>query len=263
MLKVLFFGDVYGRPGRRALKKAVPKLKKHYDTDIVIANVENAAHGVGITKKTLAELMDAGIDFATSGNHIFNRKDGIELLNEKDPVLIRPANYPPGAPGVGYKIIPIRTQKLLVVNVMGRVFMKEDLDCPFRAMDTILDEVGSDIKNIVVDFHAEVTSEMIALGMYLDGRVSAVFGTHTHVPTQDFKILPGGTAYVTDVGMVGPTNSVLGVDKDIILRRYLTQMSESMEVADSPQAEVNAVYFEIDSKGKASKIEKIYEVYDV
>ncbi|MBU1167408.1 TIGR00282 family metallophosphoesterase [Patescibacteria group bacterium] len=262
-MKLIFFGDIVGKSGRRAVTKVLPGLKEKYQPDLVIANGENLAHGMGITEKTIAEGLEAGIDFFTSGNHIFDRNEAVKILEDKDAKIIRPANYPPQVPGQGFKVLPIRTAKLLVVNLMGRVFIKEDYDCPFRAIDKILEEKDNDVKAVLVDFHAEATSESIALGKYLDGRVSAFLGTHTHVPTQDFRIMPKGTAYVTDVGMVGDYDSILGFDKETLTKRYLTQVSRSFEVSEGPEVEVNAIYLEIDLQGQTQKIEKIYEIVEV
>ncbi len=263
MLKIIFFGDIYGRPGREALKKYIPIAKKKYDPDFVMANGENMAHGSGVTRSTLEECQSAGVEFFTSGNHIFSKKEAIELLEKKEPVLIRPANYPEGVPGTGYQIIQIRTQKLAVINIMGRVFIREDLDDPFAKIETILSEIDPDVKNIFVDFHTEATSEFIAMRYFLDGKVSAIVGTHTHVPTQDFHVSEAGTFSVTDVGMTGPANSVLGVDASLILAKFRTQMPTKHEVAETDQAEINAVYLEIDSDGKVAHFEKIYEFIDM
>lgn len=259
MLKIIFFGDVFGRPGREALEAFIPEVKKKYDPDLIIANGENMAHGSGVTKKTFEQCVDAGVDFFTSGNHIFSKKEAIELLEEKNPKIVRPANYPAGTPGNGYQIVQIRTKKIAVVNLMGRVFFREDLDDPFRKIDEILEEVGKETNNIFVDFHTEVTSEIVAMKYYLDGRVSALVGTHTHVPTQDFHVTKKGTFFVSDSGMVGPKDSILGVDPDIIIQKYLTQIPVRHEVAESDEAEVNAIYLEIENDGKISSFEKIYE----
>ncbi len=254
-----------GRPGRQATKKFLPELKDKYDPDLTIANIENIAHGIGITKKTTEEIKELGIDVFTSGNHIFKKKDAYDIVARKDIRILRPANYPPEVPGKGYDVFEVRTNKVLVVNLMGRVFIKEDFDCPFRKWQAIKEELGEDMPKIsIIDFHAEATSEKAAFGLFVDGEVSAVIGTHTHVPTQDFKIMPGGTAYVSDIGMIGPVDSVIGVDKDIIIKQFLTQVQESQEVADKNQCEANAIYLEVDDKtGKTKKIEKIYQTVDI
>ena len=260
-LKILFFGDISGRIGRNAVTKILPSLKKKLDLDLVIANAENIAHGVGITEKTLQELTDAGVDFFTSGDHFFDKKDVLGILEDKNSPLVRPANFPPGVPGVGAKLFEIGTKKVLVINLIGRVFLKGNYDCPFRKADEILDEFKNEnLSAIIVDFHAEATSEKNGLAQYLDGRVSAVFGTHTHIGTDDWQILPGGTAFVTDVGMVGAKDSILGVDKKGILKTFLTQIPEVHEIPEEGICTVNAVYFEINPKThEAVKIKKIKE----
>lgn len=260
-LKIIFFGDVSGKIGRRAVTKILPELKKKYKPDLVLANAENLAHGVGTTEKTLSELTLAGVDFFTSGDHAFDKKEAIEILERKDSPLLRPANYPPGVPGSGAKVLEIGTKKVLVINLLGRVFMKNQYDCPFRKADEILLEHKDDnLAAVLVDFHAEATSEKNGLAQYLDGRVSAVLGTHTHVGTDDWQIMPGGTAYATDVGMVGAKDSILGVDKKGIIRNFLTQISEAHEIPEEGVCLVNAVYMEIDPRTKrAKKIKKIKE----
>lgn len=260
-LKILFFGDVVGRAGREALKKTVPQLKETYQPELAIANAENLAHGKGVTSKTLEGIQEAGIDIFTSGNHIWKKTEGLSILNEKDSPVIRPANYPPGVPGKGYKIIEIGTKKVLIINLMGRVFIQEDIDCPFRKLDEILEETKKEnLKAVIVDFHGEATSEKIAFGWYADGRTSAVIGTHTHIVTADEKILPKGTAYITDAGMVGLKESVLGVDKDTVIKRFLTQLPLNHEIPEEGLVTVNALYLEIDTKtSKAKKLERIKE----
>ena len=255
------FGDISGRIGRHAVANILPTLKKKLDPDLVIANAENIAHGVGITEKTLNELALAGVDFFTSGDHVFDKKEAIGILEDKNSSLIRPANFPPGVPGVGAKMFEIGTKKVLVINLIGRVFLKNQYDCPFRKADEILDEFKNEnLSAIIVDFHAEATSEKNGLAQYLDGRVSAVLGTHTHIGTDDWQILDGGTAFVTDIGMVGAKDSILGVEKDGIIKTFLTQMSEAHEIPEEGICLVNAIYLEIDSKTKqAKKIKKIKE----
>jgi metallophosphoesterase (TIGR00282 family) len=253
-MKILFFGDVVGKIGRRALKKIIPEYKKKYKPDLIMANVENAAHGIGITKKILQELTEAGIDFFTSGNHIF-KKSGVEdLLVTKDSVIIRPANYLTKVPGQDYKIVEIGSRSILIVNLMGQVFIKEEFDSPFKKIDEILEEVDQkNLAGIVVDFHAEATSEKVAFGWHVNGKVSAVLGTHTHVPTADAKILPQGTAYITDVGMVGAVDSVIGDKKEPILASFLTEVSHRIEIPEEGEVEVDAVLLEIDPKTKKAK----------
>jgi metallophosphoesterase (TIGR00282 family) len=250
---ILAIGDIIGKPGRRALSQLLPDLRQQYGLDLVIANGENAAGGIGLTPETAKELLDAGTDVITSGNHIWAQKEIFPYLEGQMPIL-RPLNYPPGVPGRGYIVI----NSVAVVNIMGRTFMG-DLDCPFRAMDKLLSELKEKI--IVVDFHAEATSEKMAMGRYLDGRVSAVLGTHTHVGTIDSQILAGGTAYVTDIGMTGPTDSIIGDDTDAVLQRFLTGIHHRLSVGKGKSA-LNAVMVDIDENGRAKTIERIYREVD-
>lgn len=264
-MKILFFGDVAGKIGRHAVAKILPQLKKKYDPDLVLANAENLAHGVGITLKTLNEMIEAGVEFFTSGDHVFDKKEVVEILEKKDSLLLRPANFSSGAPGVGAKLLEIGTKKVLVINLIGRVFFKNQYDCPFRGADEILEEYKNiNLSAIIVDFHAEATSEKNALAQYLDGRVSAVLGTHTHVGTDDLQILPGGTAFVTDIGMIGAKNSIIGVDKKNIIKNFLTQMPQLHEIPEEGTCIVNAIYLEINPKTKkAVKIKKIKEEIEI
>ena len=214
-MRLLMVGDVVGRPGRKALAELLPRLRDEKEIDLVLANGENSAGGIGITPATTAELLKAGVDFITSGNHVWRHKEIIPVL-EAESRLVRPLNMPPGVPGRGHVI----ADKVMVVNLLGRVFM-DPFDCPFRAMDQLLQEANPRPKTVIVDFHAEATAEKIALGWYLDGRVSAVLGTHTHVGTIDTRILPRGTAFVSDVGMVGASESVIGDDVESVLDEVL------------------------------------------
>lgn len=262
-MKILFFGDIVGSIGRQALAKTLPDIKKKHKPDLVIANVENLAHGFGVTKKTLEELRTCGVDFFTSGNHIFKNKGYEEVL--RDPLLseliIRPANYPPGTPGVGEKVVRVAEKSMLVVNLMGRVFFKEQYDDPFRGLDAILARHASeDLAAIIVDFHAEATSEKYGLGWYADGRVSAVLGTHTQVATADWRILPRGTAYVTDVGPVAGRNGIIGFQKEGPLTTFLTQQPRPKIVLEEGPVEVNGILVTIDPKTHlATAIEKIWK----
>ena len=251
-MRILMIGDVIGKPGRDAVRALLPDLKQEKSIDFVICNGENTAGGYGITADTASELLESGVDVLTSGNHIWDKKEIIPLMDEGLP-LIRPANYP-DAPGRGY----IHQGGVTVVNLMGRVFMAP-LDCPFRTADSLLEQLKEEgqSKVIIVDFHAEATSEKQAMGWYLDGRVSAVLGTHTHVGTVDAKILPQGTAYLTDVGMTGPSDSVIGSDKEAVLERFLTSLPNRLSVAAGP-CMLNAALVEVDEDtGKASLIERI------
>jgi len=250
-VSILVIADVIGRPGRRAISKLLPGLQQQYGLDLVIANAENAAGGLGLTSATARELLDAGVDVLTSGNHIWAQKEIIPYLDGEMPIL-RPLNYPPGVPGKGYII----NSQAMVVNLMGRTFMG-DLDCPFRAMDQLLAELGHQSPVIIVDFHAEATSEKVAMGRYLDGRVSAVLGTHTHVGTIDAHLLPQGTAYITDIGMTGPTDSVIGDDTDAVIRRFLTRMPHHLSVGKG-KIILNSVMIKVaEDSGRAISIERI------
>jgi len=253
-LRVLVIGDIVGKLGRKAVDKLLPSLCLGQELDIVIANGENAAGGIGLTISTADELFNSGVDVITSGNHIWAHKEIITYLNGDLPIL-RPLNYPPSVPGRGY----ILYQGIVVVNLIGRTFMS-NFDCPFRAMDSLLPEIQNMANIIIVDFHAEATSEKVAMGRYLDGRVSAILGTHTHVGTIDTKILPGGTAYVTDIGMVGPVNSVIGDDIASVTERFLTQINKRLFVGTG-EVEFNAVLLELDeASGKALDIKRIHRI---
>lgn len=250
---ILVVGDVIGRPGRRAVDTLLPGLRQQYGLDLVIANAENAAGGLGLTLTTAEALLDAGVDILTSGNHIWAQKEIVPYLDSEMPIL-RPLNYPPGVPGKGYLI----SGQVMVVNLMGRTFIG-NFDCPFRAMDKLLAELQHKPPVIIVDFHAEATSEKIAIGRYLDGRVSAVLGTHTHVGTIDAQLLPQGTAYVTDIGMTGPIDSIIGDDAEAVLRRFLTMMPHRLSVGKGKTI-FNAVLVRVDeNSGKAISIDRIYQ----
>ncbi len=250
-MNILAIGDIIGKPGRQVINKHLRGIRKQYKIDFVIANAENTAGGFGLTSSTARELLDDGVNMLTSGNHIFAQKEIIPFLDTDMPV-IRPLNYPAGVPGKGYRI----ANKVLVVNLIGRTFMNS-YDDPFRTMDNLLDELKDKPKIIIVDFHAEATSEKVALGRYLDGRVSAVLGTHTHVGTIDTQILKGGTAYVTDIGMTGPSDSIIGDDADAVIQRFLTQMPHHLTVGKGKPV-LNAVMVEVDDNtGKATDIKRI------
>lgn len=256
-MKILFFGDICGKTGRQALQKALPELRDKYKADFVIVNGENATHGKGLNRVAYDFFLELGVNCITGGDHIFDITETEQILNDKSSVLIRPANYPdrPEIPGVGWKIIENKVGKLGVINLLGRIFMGEGMDNPFDVVDKLLNL--KDLQNIpvFVDFHTEATSEIVAMGHYLDGRVSAVVGTHTHVQTNDARILPNGTAYISDVGMVGGLNGVIGVKKEIILMRFLTGLKVKHEVAESP-AQVNGLFLGLGSEA-TKKIELI------
>ena len=251
-MKVLFIGDIIGRPGRKIITERLSELTKQGAIDLVIANGENAAGGFGITPEICHEILAIGIDVITSGNHIWDRREIYDVIDTM-PIL-RPANFPPGVPGRGYLIHETKNGiKVGIVNLQGRVYMTS-LDCPFRKSDKILEEIKKETPIIIVDFHAEITSEKIAMGWYLDGKVSAVVGTHTHVQTADARILDEGTAYITDIGMTGPRDSVIGIRKDVILKRYLTAIPLRFEVAKEDPIMSYAI-IDIDNKtGKAISI---------
>jgi metallophosphoesterase (TIGR00282 family) len=250
-LRILAIGDIIGKPGRKAVEEILPGLYSEYNIDLVIGNGENAAGGVGLTPSIAEELFDFGIDVITTGNHIWAYKEIIPYL-ESDLALLRPLNYPPTNPGRGYLL----KNNVLIVNLVGRVFIG-NFDCPFRAMDQLLAKFKNKSIPIIVDFHAEATSEKVAMGKYLDGRVSAVLGTHTHVGTIDASILPAGTAYVSDIGMVGPIDSVIGDDPDSVIERFLTQIPGRLSVGKG-KVSFDAILIEVDENtGKALDIQRI------
>ena len=252
---ILAIGDVIGKPGRRAISILLSELRATYHTDLVIVNAENAAGGLGTTPSTAHELLDAGADVLTSGNHIWTHKEILPCLDSDMPIL-RPLNYPPGVPGRGYII-----NQALVVNLIGRTFMT-NYDCPFRVMDQLLDGLKNRPPVVIVDFHAEATSEKMAMGRYLDGRVSAVLGTHTHVGTIDAQVLPGGTAYVTDIGMTGPVDSIIGDDTEAVLERFMTMIPHHLPVGKGKTV-FNAIIVTVDdTTGKATGIERIVREVD-
>lgn len=255
-MKILFIGDIVGRPGRQMITRHLASLVDRHMIDLVVANVENAAAGFGVTPDVVAELLDGGVDVLTSGNHIWDKRESLPLL-EQEQRLLRPANYPPGLPGKGWGVFRTSADvPVAVVNLEGRVFMN-NLDCPFRAADAIIDEVRSKTPIILVDFHAETTSEKGALGTYLDGRVSAVLGTHTHVQTADERLLPGGTAFISDVGMTGSRDSVIGIRKELSVERFLTQVPVRFEVARKEPMLCGVVVALDESTGRAEGIERV------
>lgn len=256
--RIIFVGDIFGKPGRQAVKKTLPLMKEKYDPHLVIVNGENSAAGFGITPEIHRELMDIGVDIVTSGNHIWDKKEIYPYLDECD-TLIRPANYPKDSPGRGYSVITASNGvRVGVVNLIGRVFMASN-DCPFKTADSVLENLKDKCDIVFIDFHGEATSEKTALGVHLDGRVGAVIGTHSHVQTADERILPGGTAYMTDAGMTGSRDSVIGVQKEIIVEKFLTGLPKRYEVASS-DVHFHGVCVEVDSStGLAVKIERILE----
>jgi metallophosphoesterase (TIGR00282 family) len=251
-MNILVVGDVYGEPGRTALGKLLPRIRNEYLIDLTVVNVENAAGGFGITPALGRWFLDQGVDVMTSGNHIWDKKEVIPYI-AKENLLLRPANFPAGTPGTGF--ITVKSG-VGVLNLMGRVFMLP-IDCPFRRADEIVAELRRETPVIVVDMHAEATSESLAMGWYLDGRVSAVVGTHRHVQTADERILPRGTAYITDLGLTGPTDGVIGVDRDQIIQRFLTQMPIRFETAKGPAALCGVVVTVDPESGRASDIRRL------
>jgi metallophosphoesterase (TIGR00282 family) len=245
-------GDIFGRPGRTAIRALLPGLREEFQLDLVVANGENAAGGFGITSETADELLSSGVDVITSGNHIWDQKEVLPHLNGEMPIL-RPLNYPSAAPGRGYVVVG----SALVVNLIGRLFVGT-FDCPFQAIDRLLKSLPDRPEVIILDMHAEATSEKAALGWHVDGRVSVVAGTHTHVATADARLLPRGTAFVSDLGMVGPANSVIGVEPREAVDRFLTQIPGRLKVAKGGPTRFNSVFVDIDeSNGKARSIKRI------
>lgn len=254
ILRVLFIADIIGKPGRRIVSLVLPIMKKEDKIDFVIANGENAASN-GLTENVVAKLYRYGVDCITTGNHLWDRKEIIPYL-DTDRRLLRPLNYPQNVPGYGYNIFEKEGVKIGVINLSGRVFIKE-LDCPFRTVGRILEEIQKETRIIVVDVHAEATSEKQAIGWFLDGKVSAVIGTHTHVQTADERILPGGTAYITDAGMTGPFDSVIGVKKEIAIERFLMQIPIRLDTAVN-DVRLNGVIVDIDTDtGKTLSISRL------
>jgi 2',3'-cyclic-nucleotide 2'-phosphodiesterase len=257
-MKILFIGDIFGQPGRRIVKESVPALREEFAPDLILANGENAAAGFGITPGLVEELLDLGIAVLTSGNHIWDRREIIPYFQEHaDGRLLRPANYPAGTPGHGLYLGKTEPGlEYAVLNLQGRVFMPS-IECPFRTADLLLASIPSSAKIRIVDMHAEATSEKQALGWYLDGRVTAVVGTHTHIPTADEMVLPGGTAYITDLGMSGPYDSIIGIEKETVIKKFLDQMPARFEVATG-DVRLCGVLIEADpTTGRATSIQRI------
>ncbi len=259
-MRVLFIGDIVGKTGRMAVRTLLPNLVDKYKIDFVIANGENIAGGFGLTEPLVSELFRAGVDVVTTGNHVWDKKDFVPYI-AKDNRVLRPLNYPSGVPGQGSIVHTLRNgRKVAVLNVMGRVFMNS-LDCPFRTTKAEIERVSEETKIIIVDFHAEATSEKVAFGYFMDGRASAVIGTHTHVQTADEKILANGTAYITDVGMTGPAHSVIGIEVSQIIQRFLTGMPARFETAPG-EGILSGVVIEIDADtGKSTAIQRLQFTY--
>jgi metallophosphoesterase (TIGR00282 family) len=255
-VNLLFIGDIIGDSGRKIAKECIPSLKEEYAIDVTIANGENSAGGFGLVPQVVDELYKMGIDVITTGNHVWDKKEIFPLI-DTDKRLLRPINYPEGVAGRGSVIISLKNNlKVAVINVSGRVYMNH-LECPFKTTKAIVENIRKETQIIIIDFHAEVTSEKNAFAWFLDGSVSAIIGTHTHVPTADERVFPCGTAYITDVGMTGSSDSVIGIKKELALRRFLLQIPTKFEVAKG-NLKLCAVYVKIDdTTGKAIKIERI------
>lgn len=260
-MKILFIADIVGESGRKAVKKILGSIQAEYSIDYTIANGEHLSDRVGVDSKIVEEMNDAGIDFFTTGNHVWRQKDFAQHIENGDLPIIRPANFVGETPGEGYRVVETQWGKLLIVNLLGQHDIKANLTSPFTRMDEILEKV-TDFKYSFVDLHAEMSSEKVALGRYLDGRVSAVVGTHTHVPTADARVLRGGTAVVTDVGFVGPMESVLGVKDELIFNTFISSMPQKFELADGP-IQFNAVVIDLGPDGKARSIERVDRVVEV
>lgn len=255
-MKCLFVGDIVGKPGRRVLLHYLESVRKQHAIDFVVVNAENAAGGFGVTEKITRQLVDNGVHCLSNGNHAWDKKEALEFI-DRYPALLRPHNYPEGTPGTGWRIYNAGSTRIGVLNLMGNVFMHPALECPFRLADKVLADKPDDVKVVIVDMHAEATSEKQAMGWHLDGRVSAVVGTHTHVPTADERLLPRGTAYISDIGMTGCYDSVIGMDRHISLKRFITKLAERYQVADGP-ASLCAVILDIDeTTGRSRSITRL------
>ena len=257
-MRILFLGDIVGKPGRQAVRSLLPRLIDREQLALVIANCENVAGGTGVDPKSAMDLFDAGVNVLTSGNHVWRQKEIIEFI-DRDRRLLRPANFPPMVPGRGWTVCETADgTRVAVVNLIGRVFM-DSVDCPFRTAEALWPEVRARAPIVVVDMHGEATSEKVAMGWFLAGKASAVLGSHTHVQTADERVLPGGTAYVTDVGMCGPTESVIGVKKDLVIQRFITRMPVKFEVASGPVI-VQGAFIDVDAQsGRANGIRRLQE----
>jgi metallophosphoesterase (TIGR00282 family) len=261
LLNVLFIGDIVGKPGRNALHSLLGRLREENSVDLCIGNAENAAGGFGLTPDVAEDLFSLGVDIITSGNHIFDKKEIIDKL-ATDKRILRPANFPAETPGKGSALIhTAKGDAIGVLNLMGRVFV-DTIDCPFKAADKEIEKLKASTNIVIVDMHAEVTSEKVAMGWYLDGRVSAVVGTHTHIQTADDRILPQGTAYLTDAGMTGPSNSVIGIKTELAISRFLTRLPKRLETASGP-SQLNGALFAINREtGKAESIRRLQLAVD-
>ena len=254
-MNILAVGDLVGNAGIQELKKRFPKIKKDYKIDFTIVNAENSAEGMGITEKNFNDILSIGVDCITMGNHTWGKKDIFKFIDH--PKLLRPNNYPEGVCGKGYNIYKCNNKKMAVINSMGRAEINIGLENPFLITNKTVEEIKNDVDIIILDFHAEATAEKVAMGYFLDGKVTAVFGTHTHVQTADEKILPKGTAYITDIGMTGPKNSALGMDLDVAIKRFTTSLPERYKIATG-ECILNAVIFEVNDE--TNKVDRIIRI---
>jgi len=259
-MNILFFGDLVGKPARHAIKKILPSYKEKYKIDLTIANADNLAHGKGVTGNTVKEVLEYGIDVLTCGDHIWdNKKQAVKIIESGEYNFLCPANLPMFNLQKGYQIIEVNKKRILIINLIGRVFFQKYPDCPFRAVDKILEDNENKFDIALVDFHCEATSEKRAFGFYLNSRATVILGTHTHIQTADEEILNDRTAYISDVGMVGPADSILGCRKDIVIEQMLTQIPFKYDLSEDNNILINAVVIEINNQGKAKKIERINE----
>lgn len=261
-LRVLFLGDIVGKTGRAIFQKYIGRIKNELEIDAIIVNGENSSHGRGITSRTMKFFKHHDVNIVTSGNHIWHNKEIYAYLDEQRD-LLRPANYPSECPGRGVTTFSCKGQEIAIINLQGRVFMRDDVECPFKAAQSILTYLKNKTKIIFIDFHAEASSEKMGLAYFLDGKVTAVLGTHTHVQTADERVLPGGTAYITDLGMAGSLNSMIGMKKEAVIRRFITQMPVRFEVDTAPPYSMSGVYVDVNTTtGKALEIKRISVVDD-
>lgn len=254
-MRILFIGDIVGKVGRNAIAEYLPKIKQSYRPTVSIVNAENAAHGKGLTEKLYKQLLRDGVDFMTMGNHTYGQREIYDFIDDANR-MIRPANFPSEAPGLGMRFIQINDIKLAIINLQGRSFM-QDIDDPFKKADQLIEEAKKETNFIFVDFHAETTSEKNAMGWYLDGRVSAVVGTHTHIQTSDERVLPNGTGYITDVGMTGYYDGILGINRDEVIERFITSLPQRHVVPDDGRSVLSGVIIDLDKDGKTKQIERI------
>lgn len=254
-MRILFIGDIVGKVGRNAIAEYLPKIKQSYRPTVSIVNAENAAHGKGLTEKLYKQLLRDGVDFMTMGNHTYGQREIYDFIDDANR-MVRPANFPSEAPGVGMRFIQINDIKLAIINLQGRSFM-QDIDDPFKKADQLIEEAKKETNFIFVDFHAETTSEKNTMGWYLDGRVSAVVGTHTHIQTSDERVLPNGTGYITDVGMTGYYDGILGINRDEVIERFITSLPQRHVVPDDGRSVLSGVIIDLDKDGKTKQIERI------